>query len=56
MGVTIESFKSGRDKGIDLRYANDPNNLFIVQCKHYRCLSSMLSHEIFCSKFSSISL
>ena len=33
--VTIESFKSGRDNGIDLRYAKDEKNSFIVQCKHY---------------------
>lgn len=34
-GVTIESFKTGIDNGIDLRYAKDENNSFIVQCKHY---------------------
>jgi hypothetical protein len=35
-GITLESFKSGRDRGIDLRYAKptDGSNL-IVQCKHY---------------------
>lgn len=33
--VTIESFKSGRDNGIDLRYAKDEKDSFIVQCKHY---------------------
>jgi hypothetical protein len=32
--VTLESFKSGRDKGIDLRYALGPNRT-IVQVKHY---------------------
>lgn len=33
-GVTIESFKSGRDRGIDLRHAAGPDNT-IVQVKHY---------------------
>ena len=31
----MESFKTGRDHGIDLRYAEDPSDSFIVQCKHY---------------------
>jgi hypothetical protein len=33
-GVTLESFKSGRDLGIDLRYAAGPKKT-IVQVKHY---------------------
>lgn len=33
-GVDIESFKAGRDGGIDLRYAVGPTNT-IVQVKHY---------------------
>jgi hypothetical protein len=33
-GGTLESFKSGRDKGIDLRYALGSNRT-IVQVKHY---------------------
>ncbi|MFY0662607.1 MAG: restriction endonuclease [Shimia sp.] len=33
-GVTIESFKSGKDGGVDLRYAVGTNRL-IVQVKHY---------------------
>lgn len=33
--LTIESFKSGRDNGIDLRYARGEQNELIVQCKHY---------------------
>ncbi|WOI52976.1 restriction endonuclease [Parvularcula sp. LCG005] len=32
--VRLESFKSGRDKGIDLRYASGPEKL-VVQVKHY---------------------
>lgn len=34
-GITLESFKTGRDKGIDLRYAKDAKNTLIIQCKHY---------------------
>lgn len=35
-GVHLEAFKSGRDRGIDLRYSK-PNARYgeIVQCKHY---------------------
>lgn len=33
--ITLESFKSGRDGGIDLRHSVDKNNTLIVQCKHY---------------------
>src|SRR5207245_7916485 len=33
--VTLESFKTGRDQGIDLRYSRDLNSLVIVQCKHF---------------------
>jgi len=33
-GIILESFKSGRDSGIDFRYAR-ANNKCIVQCKHY---------------------
>jgi hypothetical protein len=33
--VIFQSFKSGRDRGVDLRYASDRENR-IVQCKHMR--------------------
>lgn len=33
-GVTIEDFKAGKDRGIDLRFAGTPNRT-IVQVKHY---------------------
>lgn len=33
--VRLESFKSGRDGGIDLRYCLSPDNALIIQCKHY---------------------
>jgi hypothetical protein len=32
--ATLESFKAGRDGGVDLRYARGPHNL-VVQVKHY---------------------
>jgi len=35
MGITMESFKAGRDKGIDLRYSPSKDDNLIVQCKHY---------------------
>lgn len=34
-GCTLESFKPGRDGGIDLRHISDCDNTLIVQCKHY---------------------
>ena len=33
-GITLESFKTGKDGGIDLRYATAKQQI-IVQCKHY---------------------
>src|SRR4030043_1081884 len=33
--VRLESFKSGRDGGIDLRYCPNQDNPLIIQCKHY---------------------
>lgn len=47
--VIFQSFKSGRDLGIDLRYASDRENR-IVQCKHmrksgYRALLREVRHE-----------
>lgn len=35
LGARLESFASGRDRGIDLRHANDRGSSLIVQCKHY---------------------
>jgi len=31
----LESFKIGRDKGIDLKYSTDDLNTLVIQCKHY---------------------
>jgi hypothetical protein len=33
--ITLESFKTGRDQGIDLRYATASGYSFIIQCKHF---------------------
>lgn len=35
-GIFIESFADGRDKGIDLRFANSKDKTCIVQCKRYK--------------------
>ena len=35
LGVTLELFSEGRDKGIDLRYAPTTDKSLIVQCKRY---------------------
>lgn len=35
LGIRLESFKSGRDKGIDFRYCPSTDKTLIVQCKHY---------------------
>jgi len=50
LGLDFESFKSGRDRGIDLRYSPDKSNEVIVQCKNYSGstysnLKSKLKHE-----------
>ncbi|MFQ4134932.1 restriction endonuclease [Nodosilinea sp. PGN35] len=35
LGIHLESFKSGRDRGIDLRHISDKSNSLIIQAKHY---------------------
>ena len=35
LSIRLESFKSGRDGGIDLRHSRDSERSLIVQCKHY---------------------
>jgi len=44
--VALEAFKTGRDSGIDLRYAPADGGATIVQCKHYVAsgFSKLLSH------------
>jgi len=33
-GISLESFKTGKDKGIDFRFARGPDRI-VGQCKHY---------------------
>lgn len=35
MEIEFQNFKSGRDKGIDLRYSSTKDNSIVVQVKHY---------------------
>lgn len=35
LGLDFESFKDGKDQGIDLRYSEEKTNRIIVQCKNY---------------------
>src|ERR1700761_3035685 len=35
LGISLQIFKKGRDKGVDLRYACTKENQIIVQAKHY---------------------
>ena len=44
--VAIEAFKTGRDGGIDLRYATSDGGSTIIQCKHYAAsgFDKLLTH------------
>lgn len=44
--IALEAFKTGRDQGIDLRYARVATKTTIVQCKHYAnsTFGKLLSH------------
>lgn len=44
LDMTLESFASGRDNGIDLRYSKSPKNNLIIQCKRYKDYNSLLSN------------
>ena len=48
LNISLESFKNGRDQGIDLRFAKNSTNELIVQCKHYK--NSTFSNLIFSLK------
>lgn len=48
-GIFLESFTTGKDGGIDLRYSSCSNNEIIIQCKRYndyKTLSSNLKKEV----------
>ena len=36
LNVPLESFKCGKDGGVDLRFCEDKEEILIVQCKHYQ--------------------
>jgi hypothetical protein len=56
LGVTFQVFKSGRDKGIDLRHACDVENKIIVQAKHYlNSTFANLKHVLASQELSKIS-
>ncbi|WP_180235945.1 restriction endonuclease [Bacillus cereus] len=42
-GIYLESFKQGKDNGIDLRYACDEQGTQIFQCKRYSDFKSLMS-------------
>jgi len=42
--INLESFTTGRDKGIDLRYSKNNKNDLIVQCKSYNNYNSLKSN------------
>jgi len=42
--IYFESFTTGRDNGIDLRYSKNSNNDLIVQCKSYNNYNSLKSN------------
>ncbi|MFY0215569.1 restriction endonuclease [Bacillus cereus] len=42
LGIYLESFKQGRDNGIDLRYACDNQRTHIFQCKRYQDFKSLM--------------
>ena len=45
-GVSLETFRTGRDGGIDLRHISAENGTTVVQCKHFAGsgYSNLLSH------------
>ena len=38
--VALEAFRTGRDRGIDLRYVPADGGASIIQCKHYAASGS----------------
>jgi hypothetical protein len=50
--VALEAFKTGRDSGIDLRYARPATGMIIIQCKHYAAsgFRKLLAHLRDCER------
>ncbi|WP_338359892.1 restriction endonuclease [Yeosuana marina] len=47
MEIEFQNFKSGKDKGIDLRYSSTIDNKIIVQVKHYASSGfAQLKHQL----------
>ncbi|WP_346067386.1 nSTAND3 domain-containing NTPase [Sphingobacterium siyangense] len=44
LNLTLESFTSGRDNGIDLRYSTQKGKKIIIQCKRYKNYASLISN------------
>lgn len=44
LDITLETFTSGRDNGIDLRYSLSPNDNLIIQCKRYKDYNSLIGN------------
>ena len=42
-GIYIESFKDGKDGGIDFRYGMTKDAVCIIQVKRYKSVSSLMS-------------
>src|ERR1700730_15193657 len=51
-GIALEAFKTGRDAGIDLRYARPASGTTIIQCKHYAAsgFRKLLAHLRDCER------
>lgn len=44
LGIFIESFTTGKDGGIDLRYSANSKNEIIIQCKRYKDYNSLYTN------------
>ncbi|WP_454880909.1 nSTAND3 domain-containing NTPase [Sphingobacterium detergens] len=44
LNLTLESFTSGRDNGIDLRYSAQKGKKIIIQCKRYKDYTSLIGN------------
>ncbi|EMJ90282.1 restriction endonuclease [Leptospira meyeri] len=42
LGITLQTFKSGKDKGIDCRYSGAQNNEIIIQAKRYSNFNNLI--------------
>jgi DNA polymerase III delta prime subunit len=55
LGIDLQSFKKGKDKGTDLRYANTVENEIVVQAKHFiNSKYSDLKHQLLVKELKKI--